>query len=59
MIRWAIFTIALVVAACGDTGCTYEEIKTREFVNGSYKYTTCIEETCPGSTTRYRTCRTS
>lgn len=49
------FSLAMLLASCGDTGCELREVKIRE----GNKYTTCVEETCRGSSTVYRTCRPS
>ena len=54
-----IFTFSLVVllASCGETGCSIDTWEYREFSNGSYKYFTCYEETCPGTSYKTRQCR--
>lgn len=55
-----LFTFSLVIAlltSCGDTGCSIDTWEYREFSNGSYKYFTCYEETCPGTSYKSRQCR--
>ena len=52
-----IIFFCLLLASCAETGCSIDTWEYREFSNGSYKYYTCYEETCAGTTYKTRVCR--
>jgi len=49
--------LALLLAACGDTGCRIEESTTRVVRNGETYYERCWREVCPNSPTIQLRCQ--